>query len=243
MPRMYRFFTQDLVRPDELTQDVALSERCEAAAFQQLVKVLRVQPSDTVVLIPPQEKPPFFEFHFVVDTAHKKEVVLKFGAKVENRNELYFGLKLVLCLPNKPDKLSLVLQKAVELGASSIVLVKSDFSQMKHALREERLRKIMIEAAEQSERAVVPELVLASDVQEYLADADKDLLVAMEREDCPPLHELLGDGDVSLLIGPEGGFSDAEKELLRGFRCFTLGGRVLRMETAAIVALGIASTR
>lgn len=243
MARSYRFFAED-VRSFE--QDVSLSGSVDAEIVEQLGKVLRVKTGDEVTLLPlASSGPPFFEYRYTVESAHKKGVELSFQEKIENRNELECGLELVLCLPNKPDKLSMVLQKAVELGVSRVTLVEGEFSQMKHALREDRLLKILKEAAEQSERAVVPELVIDGGLKDYLAGAPETLLVAMERAETQKLSNLVGDGDVLILVGPEGGFSDDEKALIheRGLRCFSLGRRVLRMETAAIVALGIASLR
>ncbi|HMR01462.1 MAG TPA: RsmE family RNA methyltransferase, partial [Candidatus Gracilibacteria bacterium] len=162
-----------------------------------------------------------------------------------NENELDFEMELVVCLPNKPDKLSLILQKAVELGATRLVLVNGDFSQMKHGLREDRLVKIVKEAAEQSERATVPEVVVGGDLRDFVGDAPGGLLVAMERAENKTLPEVLKSVEavspISILIGPEGGFSDEEKTLIEelGLTCFSLGKRVLRMETAAIVSLGM----
>lgn len=243
MARVYRFFSQDV---QDFEHDVALSGNTDPDIVEQLGKVLRVQPGDDVVLLPMAVSgPPFFEYRYTVANAHKKGVELSFQEKTENLNELGFSMELVLCLPNKPDKLSMILQKAVELGASRITLVEGDFSQMKHALREDRLQKIMKEAAEQSERAVVPELVVAGKLKDYLRDAPDRLLVAMERKETKGLMELLDDGDVAVLVGPEGGLSDEEKAIIeqRGLPCFSLGRRVLRMETAAIVALGMAACK
>lgn len=241
---MYRFFTGELKEPDLGEKEVVLSNRLESAVFDQLVKVLRVKPGDEVVLLTGKDGPPFFEFRFEVVSANKREVGLIFRSRNENLNELSFGLELVLCLPNKPDKLAMILQKAVELGVRRVVLLKSEFSQMKHDLRPDRLEKIMREAAEQSERAVVPALELKGSLVDYIAKAG-NFLVAMERKDAELLPDVLQSisGDISILIGPEGGFSAAEKEAINaaGLRCYSLGKRILRMETAVILSLGMAA--
>jgi 16S rRNA (uracil1498-N3)-methyltransferase len=242
--RHYRFFTQDLTDESMFGEEVVLGNGVEGEILNQLGKVLRVKAGDEVVLIPPGQSPPYYEFHYEVGSAHKKEVVLKLRDKIDNKNELEFGLELVLCLPNKPDKLAFMLQKAVELGVSKITLVQGKFSQMKHELREDRLKKIMKEAAEQSERAYVPDLATGGKLIEYLDGNIGRLLVAMEREDSESLQEVVKgiSGDLSVLIGPEGGFSDDEKKSVRAHRLktFTLGTRILRMETAVILALGMA---
>jgi 16S rRNA (uracil1498-N3)-methyltransferase len=258
MARQYRFFIEN---SGPLDKNMALNGGTGPEIVEQLSRVLRAKAGDRVVLVPLErgnnknEAGHLFEYHYVIETAHKKEVSLSFTEKVRNANELPFSLGLVLCLPNKPDKLSLILQKAVELGVSWVHLVTSDFSRMKHALREERLLKIMTEAAEQSERALVPTLMMGGTLRDYLRGSPENLFIAMEREDSRTLPEVLegrddgrdndesGSRDVLILIGPEGGFSYEEKNAIheRGLTCFTLGKRVLRMETAAVVALGIAS--
>lgn len=242
MARVYRFFTQDIQKFEE---DITLSSNIEPDIVEQLGKVLRVKSGDEVVLLPQSAHgAPYFEYRYIVQNAHKKGVELSYQEKKENTNELGFMLELVLCLPNKPDKLSMILQKAVELGVSQVTLVEGDFSQMKHSLREERLHKVMAEAAEQSERPIVPQLMVSGGLKNYLRSLNgKPLFVAMERSESARLSELLNGKDGAILVGPEGGFSDEEKALIEELHvpCFTLGKRILRMETAAIVALGIAA--
>ena len=206
------------------------------------------------------------EFVFEIYGVQKKEIALRFVQVKRNDNELSFALGLILCLPNKPEKLEFILQKAVELGAGQIILLESDFSQMKHQLRPDRLQKIVKEAAEQSERAVIPQLKTGGKLADFLcartsvrAPEGRDvrqnqpqLLTAMERsQNSPALSEVLRKIDmetkpeIQVLIGPEGGFSDAEKQLIanpamqQNLACFSLGKRILRMETAAVVSLGI----
>jgi 16S rRNA (uracil1498-N3)-methyltransferase len=252
MTRIYRFFTTDIREPSALQKDLSFSERTESEIFSQLTRVLRVQPGDRVVLIPRGRTEPF-EYSFDVASAHKKEVLLQFRERVENHNELGFPLELVLCLPNKPDKLSFMVQKAVELGVSSIVLVEGDNSQMKHNLRTDRLEKIVSEAAEQSERVNLPTLVFGGSLIEMLheriqlSDVPK-FFVAMERsKNTQPLEHLaksVGREGCSIVVGPEGGFSDDEKEFVRkhALTTFSLGKRILRMETALILSLGLVSS-
>jgi len=250
MAREYRFFTTELDN-ENLEKNVALSDRCEAEIFGQMVKVLRIKPGDRVVLMGRDK----VEFLYDTVLAHKKEVHLKFISKKINENELDFNLGLILCLPNKPDKLSMILQKAVELGVSEVILVSGEYSQMKHELKEERLQRIMKEAAEQSERGYVPVLKIDGTLDDFLngdwvREESANIYVAMEREDSKGLLDILDSEmekkePVNILIGPEGGFSEDEKQAIKDHQieCFSLGKRILRMETAAIVALGMAAVR
>lgn len=257
MARHYRFFLRN---PDTFPliqhkDDFRLTDILEPEVIFQLVKVLRVKPGDMVVLVPRllEAGAAFHEYVFEVTSADKHGVELVKKETRPNTNELGFDLNLWLCLPNKPEKLEFILQKAVEIGATSVILFEGDFSQMKHQLRHDRLEKIIVEASEQSERAVVPTLVVKGNLGKALSQMDASGLgsawVALERSSKRsersgnPFWGSDTSKGLSLLIGPEGGFSDAEKKLFQemGLRTFSLGKRVLRMETAAVISLGLAA--
>jgi 16S rRNA (uracil1498-N3)-methyltransferase len=132
-------------------------------------------------------------------------------------------------------------QKATELGVSTLLPV---FTERTNAARvnAERLAAIAIEAAEQSERLTVPVLHPARPLPEALSawPADRLLFVAMERDDAAALTA--ASGPAGLLIGPEGGLGPRDRALLGrcGFvRPVSLGPRILRAETAAIVGLAL----
>lgn len=141
----------------------------------------------------------------------------------------------------KRDTTDLVVQKATELGVSALLPV---FTERTNAARvnEDRLRAIAIEAAEQSERLTVPDLHPARPLHKCLDGwpAGRPLFVAMERENARPLKP--AQGPAGLLVGPEGGFGPRDRAVLDrcGFiRSISLGPRILRAETAAIVGLAL----
>jgi 16S rRNA (uracil1498-N3)-methyltransferase len=141
----------------------------------------------------------------------------------------------------KRDTTDLVVQKATELGVSMLLPV---FTERTNAGRVnlDRLRTIAIEAAEQSERLTVPEFRLARPLHDSLAEwpAERALFVALERADAQPL--IPHPGPAGLLIGPEGGFGPRDHTVLdrcRFVRPVSLGPRILRAETAAIVGLAL----
>ncbi len=234
---------------------MALNEKDEPEIFYQLSKVLRARSGEIVVLLPMNQdnSGPIFEYEFDIFETKGKNIALTFTGKKENINELKKGLQLLQCLPNKPEKLDMIVQKAVELGAEQIILLKSDHTQFKHGIRLDRLEKIIVEAAEQSERAIVPKITDAGDMKNYLGglreDERSEILAAMEREGGDGIDKVLSEysdrSALSILVGPEGGFSEEEKQLLERMKIktFTLGRRILRTETAAILSLGIASFR
>ena len=163
-----------------------------------------------------------------------------------SRGELPCRVSLYQALP-KGDKLELIVQKAVELGAAEIVPVltqrcvsRPDSRAMEK--KRERLRKIALEAAKQSGRGMVPQVAPLLDFPAALAE--------MARSACPlffyegggeSLGKALGarPGSIALMVGPEGGFDPAEAQAARdaGLRVCTLGPRILRCETAPLYAL------
>ncbi len=143
--------------------------------------------------------------------------------------------------PLKRDATDMLVQKATELGASALLPMLTDRTNTER-INPVRLAAIAMEAAEQSERLTIPALHPPRRLAELLADwpADRPLVAAIERAAAPPPPR--GLRRAALLIGPEGGFSPAEIALLAG-RAFvvpaSLGPRVLRAETAAIVGLAL----
>ena len=259
MSRTYRFFVRNTSVASTIAQEQSsfrLTENQEPEIFFQVKNVLRCKQGDILVLITSQENPPYLEFHFTVENVTKNEINCRFQSALKNTNELPYRLGLVLALPNRPEKLGFIIQKAVEIGVSSITLCEADFSQFRHHIKPERLEKIILEAAEQSERPIIPKLFIEGKLSEYLIKATKGetgpaIWVAMERYHRDPEKKPTGNpfvgADTSrgldILIGPEGGFSESEKNIMqkRGLSCFSLGKRILRMETAAVLSLGLAS--
>jgi 16S rRNA (uracil1498-N3)-methyltransferase len=154
----------------------------------------------------------------------------------------------------KGEKMDWVIQKATELGVARIAPVLASHSvvrpradRIEHQLA--RWQRIALEAAQQSERWSVPVIDEPATVPHLLSTsktATVKILLA-ERSDGASLSNLPlhNDGDVWLLIGPEGGWEEAEFRHMReqGFVGVTLGPRILRAETAAIAALTILQSR
>lgn len=143
--------------------------------------------------------------------------------------------------PLKRDATDLVVEKATELGASALLPVFTERTNTTR-LNEARLLAIATEAAEQCERLTLPRIATPRRLADLLADwpSERPLVAALERQSAPPVPPLAG--PAALLIGPEGGFTDAELDVLR--LCpfvisASLGARILRAETAAIVGLAL----
>jgi 16S rRNA (uracil1498-N3)-methyltransferase len=142
-----------------------------------------------------------------------------------------------------------MIQKATEMGAGTIQPVMTQFTQVR-SLKAERLRADAIEAAEQCEVLSVPEIAHEVKLTRLIADwaqmhPDRTLVLADEGESAAsPVGALkkLEGRPVGLLIGPEGGFSEEERALLRRQEFvvpISLGSRILRADTAAVAALAL----
>lgn len=171
----------------------------------------------------------------------KKSGVVK---PVERKKVAPLSREVTLCLALiKKDNFELVLEKATELGVSSVVPVEADRSEKK-GVNYERANKIVREAAEQSGRATVPKISEIISVDEISGDS----VIVFDPRGNLSAKEFFKENatnPVSVIIGPEGGFTDSEIELFRkkNFPIVSTGTQVLRAETAAIVALTLALVR
>ncbi len=140
----------------------------------------------------------------------------------------------------KGDKLVDVVRAATELGAARFQLLVTDHADAREigAQKLERLRRVALEAAKQCGRSLIPEIL--NPIRPRDLEAVPCGLVAHPGSSRLPREAVGWDAPVTVATGPEGGFSDAEIELLvaRGFQTVTLGKRILRAETAPVALLG-----
>lgn len=157
----------------------------------------------------------------------------------------------------KGDKHSFIIQKATELGVSSIISFVSDFSDVKlpdsKTLNNklDRFKTVALNASKQSKRSIIPEInILPSldSILEYLINEDKNKLVlaCVEKKFSVSIKSFLKQqqikpDDIYIFIGPEGGWSDREINLFKEYNVsqVCLGDNILRADTAAIFAIGI----
>lgn len=150
----------------------------------------------------------------------------------------------LLFAPVKSARTDFIVEKATELGASRILPVLTRFTQTSR-FNGERQRAHAIEAAEQSGRLDVPEVGAPQALADVLGGwpGERALFFCDEAGDAPLLADAAGELSgpaCAILVGPEGGFDEAERALLRAqpfVRPVTLGPRILRAETAALAAL------
>ena len=191
------------------------------------------------------------EYRYGIEEFTDSEVVCRLRFVKEADVELPVKIYIFQGLP-KADKMELIIQKAVELGAAEIIpvemrrcVVKLDGS--KKAKKTQRWQAIAESAAKQSRRAVVPMVREPMSMEEAVRFAEQNTdvrLLPYELQEADGSTRDVLDGiregsAVSIFIGPEGGFDPAEVELAReaGVVPISLGKRILRTETAAMVAL------
>jgi 16S rRNA (uracil1498-N3)-methyltransferase len=178
------------------------------------------------------------EFRCTISNTKRDTAELQVEAEVEPaKPESQLQLNLCIALL-KGEKFDLVVQKATELGVTKVTPLITRYADIHlrdaadATKRVARWQRIALEAAKQSGRAFVPEISLPVAFESAL---EGDGVMFSER-DGEPFESLTSASSMTALVGSEGGWADEEIEAARarGFRVVTLGGRILRAETAAI---------
>ncbi len=146
--------------------------------------------------------------------------------------------------PIKKARTDFIVEKAAEMGAAKIIPVQTDFTNSER-IRQDRLQAHAVEAAEQCGGTFVPEVTGLQKLDRLLADwpEGRKLMFCDEAE--VGAGKVLGEagpGPWAILIGPEGGFSEAERKRLHDLpftHVVSLGPRILRADTAAVAALTV----
>ncbi len=173
---------------------------------------------------------------------------------VTSQTELPVAVTLVMALP-KGSGFDDIVRQAAELGVSDIIPVISDRTLLQPSAHKlDRWKRIAQEAAEQSERQIVPSIqspISFTDHLEQVRKVRSTKFICVTRRECPHLltcmetdiNESTQDASLILAIGPEGGWTDTEVEgaIDAGYQPVTLGSRILRAVTAPTVALAIVS--
>jgi 16S rRNA (uracil1498-N3)-methyltransferase len=218
------------------------------AELEHMRKVLRLRPGDPLTLFDDEG----WEHEGVIRayTNAVGEITLVKSYRPERESSLNVTLAQAL---GKGDKLDWVVEKATELGVSSIVpfLSARTVPRLDRAAavkRGERWRRLALSAAKQSGRISIPEIGDLTDFSDLVArswecalklifwEGEQERGLAQVRQETERLDSLL------LVIGPEGGFTSDEVGAARraGFQSVRLGMRILRTETAAVAAVSLA---
>ena len=181
------------------------------------------------------------EFSCEIETIEKKETVLKITEEITPSSpESSLNLTLAIALL-KGEKFDLVIQKAVELGVSKIIplITKRTDVKLKDADKKiERWQRIILESSKQCGRAKLMEITQPINFADFIKSSEGTKILFAERSG-KNFENLLFSEKMVGIVGSEGGWEDSELDLARenGVQIVTLGGRILRAETAAIAAV------
>lgn len=235
-----------LVDPANIKDEEILLEGDD---FKHLKQVLRLGPQDTIHVFDGSG----IEYVSTIVSINENNALAKIESSYKSDTEPKARVTLFQGIP-KGNKMDLIIQKTVELGVYKIVPIITERTVVKinekdKAKKANRWSKIAKEAAKQCHRAYIPEVlkpIKFGDLSELLKDFDSSFLL-YENESKKCLKEVLKCytinkiEDISIIVGPEGGFTDQEIEIFRkwGHDTVGLGRRILRTETASISALSI----
>ncbi len=218
------------------------------SAAAHLVRVLRLREGDACVLFNGDGS----DYDARISSAGKREVAVEVLSARGVENESPLAITLVQGIA-RGEKMDLILQKATELGVAQVVPVLAERTEVKldaerSAKRMAHWGSVIVSACEQSGRARVPSLSAPSGLAAVASALRTECMKltldpagehSLQSLPVPPA------GGVAIAIGPEGGWSPRDREILRaaGFRGLRLGPRVLRTETAGLSAIAALQAR
>jgi 16S rRNA (uracil1498-N3)-methyltransferase len=216
-------------------------------AANHLVRVLRLREGAELLVFDGQGH----EHHASIARIQGAAVTVLIKSALARNNESPLHITLVQGV-SRGERMDWTLQKATELGVSRIVPVLTERSVVRlddkqAGKKQQHWQQIVSSACEQSGRSVVPNVALPCTLRAFLttpSPATARYVLAPDGADSLA-NQTSVDQTVELLIGPEGGLDDSEIQhaLLTGFKSVRLGPRILRTETAAIVALSVLQAR
>lgn len=223
--------------PQILTPNAAVELTAEAS--HHAFTVLRLKEGASLIVFNGEGG----EYTGTIVSASKKSVIIQTDKfhPVDNESPLHTHLAIGI---SKGERFDLVLQKATELGVTEITPLFTERTEVRLSEdRQEKIRQrwqnIIINACEQSQRNRLPKLNQPMDFSALLDDEKSEQKFILHHHSQKPLAKTAQPKIVCLMVGPEGGFSDAEFQaaMKHGFAPLALGPRVLRTETAPLAAL------
>ena len=239
--------TKFFIKPDQIIDDVVT---IAGSDVQHIARVLRLKPGEMIQLADGSGG----EYQAEIMELDQERVTALIRQHFHVQNEPPLAVYLFQGLP-KGDKFDFIIQKCTEIGVQRIYPIAAarsivHLTREKEEKRRERWQRIAEEAAKQSGRGAVPEVMMLMDLKDALETLPAGTTVLMPWEEESTGHGLKKllrsaqiTGPVVLVIGPEGGLAQTEVDLARqkGAITVSLGPRILRTETAGgmVVALSL----
>ena len=204
-----------------------------------LKDVMRLKPGDKFSIFNIQG-----EWEAAIKSYEKNEAYIKILKKVrnkENENNIWLAFS-----PIKQNPLNFMIQKTTELGVQKFIPVICERSIVKY-INIKRVKKMIVESSEQSNRLSIPDITKKKLLKDFLKNFPKNGYIIFCDINCrkSDLKNILSkkiDGPLCILVGPEGDFSENERQLiikLNQAYSLSLASNILRAETAAIAAIAI----
>lgn len=237
--RQSRIYTSQALLP-------ANSIELEGPASHYLLRVLRLSEGDPLILFNGDGR----DYSAEISGLSNKRVLVRLLDSKNPANEAPLKINLVQAIC-RGERMDYVLQKATELGVFSIQPLKSQrvevrLDETRQAKRMAHWQGVVISACEQSGRALVPEVKTPLSLPEWMncnTESPRLMLDPMAENRLSDLS--VARDSISVLVGPEGGFTDEEmaKARVNGVMPVSLGPRVLRTETAGPAAIAVLQAR
>ena len=235
---MYHFFVSE----EQINGENAY---IEGSDVNHIANVLRMKPGEELLISVKGD----WDYLCKIVGIETDRVNLKVLESMEQR-ELPVNITLLQGVP-KSDKLEMIIQKAVELGVSEIIPVKTKrvvvkIDEKKVDTKVNRWNAIAESAAKQSKRSIIPKVYEPMSIDnalEIVKDFGVKLIPYENADGIDKTRKILDNMDktknIAVFIGPEGGFEESEVERIKnsGFEVITLGKRILRTETAGLALL------
>ena len=235
---MYHFFVSE----EQINGENAY---IEGSDVNHIANVLRMKPGEELLISVKGD----WDYLCKIVDIETDRVNLKVLESMEQR-ELPVNITLLQGIP-KSDKLEMIIQKAVELGVSEIIPVKTKrvvvkIDEKKVDTKVNRWNAIAESAAKQSKRSIIPKVhepMSIDNALEIVKDFGVKLIPYENADGIDKTRKILDNMDktkkIAVFIGPEGGFEESEVDSIKnsGFEVITLGKRILRTETAGLALL------
>lgn len=213
---------------------------------RHLKTILRAQEGDIISVVTDSN-----EYKARIEAINKDDIVCSLIEEIQRNNESKINITLCQGIP-KQTKMETIIQQNVELGVKSFIPLITERTVVKlndkdrEQKKLDRWQKIAKESAKQSKRNIIPqveEITTVKELVERLKHEDVEIIVPYELEDMKILKDVLKEpkNNYYIIIGPEGGFDIKEIEMFKeiGAHIVTLGKRILRTETAGVVAASV----